>query len=195
MDCVIIWVRIRLGRQLRSYWYIRNRIVLQLQLRLLRWVLSRIWWLLWWMWVKKLVPGMEIPPSRRPRRSLVWWLCPRTPRVKIFHCGLGGIPLSIIWRELCIHILHVIIPISHIIQKWKRVWRHTLISRLPRFLLCNKVGCFHIRVWCLQNGLYLRKWGAFLHVVIQLTQLTYVYFFKRAFSQQMILSTSGAEHT
>ena len=130
MDCFIIWVRIRLGRQLRSYRYIRDIIILQLQLQLLRWVLQilrelkvlrRIWWLLRWGWLRKLVPRMEIPPSRRPRRRLVWWLCPRTPWVKILHCRLGGIPMSIIWRELCIHVLHVIIPIAHIIQKWKRV--------------------------------------------------------------------------
>ena len=158
MDCFIIWVRIRLSRQLRSHRYIRDRIVLQLQLWLLRWVLRilrelgvlrRIWWLLWWRWLRKLVPRMEIPPSRRPRCRLMRWLCPRTPWVIILHCRLGRVPLSIIWRELCIHILHIIVPISHVIQNWKRVWRHTLISRLPRFLLCNEIGRFHLWSWCL----------------------------------------------
>ena len=157
MDCFIIWVRIRLSGQLRSHRYIRDRIVLQLQLRLLRWVLRilrelrvlrRIWWLLWWRWLRKLVPRMEIPPSRRPRRRLVWWLWPRIPWVIILHCRFERMPMSIIWRELCIHILHVI-PIAHIIQKWKRVMIHTLISRLLRFLLCNEIGRFHLWSWFL----------------------------------------------
>ena len=43
----------------------------------------------------KLVPWMEVPPSRRPRILLVWWLCPRVPVVKILHRRLRGIPLMV----------------------------------------------------------------------------------------------------
>ena len=38
---------------------------------------------------------MEVPPSRRPIILLVWWLCPRVPRVKILHRRLRGIPLMV----------------------------------------------------------------------------------------------------
>ena len=41
------------------------------------------------------VPWMEVPPSRRPRILLVWWLCPRVPGVKILLQRLRGIPLMV----------------------------------------------------------------------------------------------------
>ena len=58
-DYFIIWVRIRLSRQLRSYRHIRGSIVLQLLLRLLMRILRilrRVWLLLMWRLWRKLVP-------------------------------------------------------------------------------------------------------------------------------------------
>ena len=64
----------------------------------------------------KLVPWMEVPPSRRPRILLVWWLCPRVLGVEIFHKRLRNMPFMVGIRlmELCIHVMHII-PIIHII--------------------------------------------------------------------------------
>ena len=43
----------------------------------------------------KLVPWMEVPPSRRPRIMLFLRLCPRVPGVKILHRRLRRIPLMV----------------------------------------------------------------------------------------------------
>ena len=64
--------------------------------------------------------------------------------------------VRIVWRELCIYMIHIIHTI-HVNLKGKWIWIHTLVPRFPRLLLGDEVSWFHIRSWFLQDCLHLRR--------------------------------------